>query len=83
MIPEAEYTLYSVLIIAEENRVITELRSGLIQKGFACSIVSDKEKKITQLTEKPPDLVLVEIDNPKMKTLFPRIKREKNLLINL
>ena len=73
--------MYSVLIIAEENRVIAELCSELIQKGYACSTTPVEEDIITLLTEKAPDVVLVETDNYSVKTLSQRIKREKMLPI--
>jgi len=79
---QVECILFSILIIAEENRAIAELCSGLTQKGFDCSIIPTGEDVIAQLAETSPDLVLVETDSySRMKTLSQGIKREKNLPI--
>jgi len=65
----------SILILAEVSEPIVELCSGLTRKGYDCSISPVGED------EKAPDLVLVETDSFKMKTLSQGIKRDINLPI--
>jgi len=77
--------LFSIFIIAEKSKTVTELRSGLIQNGFACSITSDGNEVIGQVAKQDPDLVLVEVDghlvNSGIRELCQRIKRERHLPI--
>jgi DNA-binding response OmpR family regulator len=67
--------------MAEESERITELHSGLVQRGFACSIASDAEELVGQVAEQSPDLVLVEMDGHFGRELYQRIKRERQLPI--
>jgi len=73
--------LTSILILAEENKQIAELCSGLVRKGYDCSISPVGEAIMAQFAEKTPDLVLMETDSFKMKTLSQGIKRDTNLPI--
>ena len=77
--------MFSIFIIAEKSKTVTELRSGLIQNGFACSITSDGNEVIGQIAKQDPDLVLVEVDghlvNSGIRELCQRIKRERHLPI--
>lgn len=57
--------MFSILIIAEKSQPISELRSGLVKKGFNCSIVASRDKALNQIAVHAPDIVLLEIkDNP-------------------
>jgi DNA-binding response OmpR family regulator len=62
---------------------IRDLRSGLIQQGFTCSITANNEDAIDQVTEQAPDLVLIAVDSSpatlRMGDLVNRIKQEKHL----
>ncbi len=70
--------MFNILILADESRAISELRSGLTQIGFACSIASDQDDTI----EQNPDLVLVELnDHSKMPEFALKIKEQKHLPI--
>ena len=73
--------MFSVFIIAEENERTKGLHSGLAQRGFACSIASDREELVRQVAEQAPDLVLVEMDGHSRRELPQRLKREKYLPI--
>ena len=74
--------MFSIFIIAEESKTVTELRSELIQNGFACSIASNGKKVIEQVAEESPDLVLAETDSHSgIWELSQGIKRERPLPI--
>lgn len=74
-----------LLIIAEENQGISELHSGLVQKGFVCAIASAKDDGIKKIVEQAPDLVLVAMNgqsaNSRMQELSQKIKQERPLPI--
>ncbi len=53
--------MFSILIIATESKAVTELRSGLTQNGFVCSVTADGNRVISQVARQDPDLVLVEV----------------------
>lgn len=76
--------MFSVFIIAEESQRIKDLRSGLTQRGFTCSIAPDGEKLTKPVAEPAPDLVLVEIGGhsaASRRELPQRIKRDRHLPI--
>jgi DNA-binding response OmpR family regulator len=73
--------LFSVFIIAEESERISELYSGLAQRGFACSIASDAEELVGQVAKQSPDLVLVEMNGHLRRELCQRLKRKRQLPI--
>ena len=77
--------MFSILIIAAESKAVTELRSGLSQNGFVCSITADGNEVIGQVTRQDPDLVLVEVAghlvNTGIRELCQGINRERNLPI--
>ncbi len=52
--------MLSIFIVAENSEKVSELRSGLRQAGFACSVASNREDFIEQMIELTPDLVLLE-----------------------
>jgi DNA-binding response OmpR family regulator len=67
-----------ILIIAGERKAKEELHSGLVQEGFACSMVSGTEEAIEQVVQQAPDLVLVEMNgHSEIWELPRRIKRER------
>jgi two-component system alkaline phosphatase synthesis response regulator PhoP len=74
-----------LLIITEESQGISELYSGLVQKGFACEIASAKDDGIKKIVEQAPDLVLVAMNghwaNSRMQELSQKIKQERPLPI--
>ncbi len=77
-----EQTLFSIFVIAEENKTVTEVRLELIQNGFACTIASNGKELIEQVADQSPDLVLVETDSHSwIWELSQRIKWERPLLI--
>jgi DNA-binding response OmpR family regulator len=76
-----EHILTSILILAEKNKPIVELCSELVRKGYDCSISPVGEDIMAQFAEKAPDLVLVETDSFKMKTLSKGLKGDINLPI--
>ena len=73
--------MFSILIIATESKAVTELRSGLTQNGFVCSITADGNEVIGQVTKQGPDLVLVEMAghlvNSGIRELCQRTKLER------
>ncbi|MCL0073460.1 response regulator transcription factor [Dehalococcoidia bacterium] len=70
-----------MFIIAEKYEAVSKLRSGLTQRGFACSIASDGEDPVRQVVEQAPDLVLVQIDGHTGRELAQRIKAKSHLPI--
>ena len=68
-----------LLIIAKINEAITELSSALTLKGHNCSILPYKKLLIEKIVEKPPNLVLLEINkqlfNPEVRELVQDIKQ--------
>lgn len=73
--------MFSVFIIAEESERVKRLCSGLAHGGFACSIASNVEEPVRQVTKQAPNLVLVEMDGHSRRELYQRIKRESQLPI--
>ncbi len=81
--------MFSILIIAAESKAVTELRSGLTQNGFVCSVTADGNEVIGQVARQDPDLVLVEVTghlvNPVIREFCQRTKqrtkRERRLPI--
>ena len=73
----------SILIIAEPSKAVTELHSGLAQKGFAISITSYSGKEVIEMiTEQAPDLVLLGTNTfSEMKGLSQQLKQERRLPI--
>lgn len=74
-----------ILIITEGAERLNGLQSGIVQKGFACSITTASRETIKRMAKQPPDLVLVEINshatNPEIRELLRTIKQEKHLPI--
>ncbi len=54
--------MLKLLIIADETEQIRELRSGLIDSGFICSIIPSDENAVEQVTEQAPDLVIIAVE---------------------
>ncbi len=52
--------MLSIFIIAEKNEGLDELRSGLMQMGFACSVISDGHEVVEKVMEHAPHLILLE-----------------------
>ncbi len=77
--------MFSILIIATESKAVTELRSGLTQNGFVCSVTADGNEVIGQVAKQDPDLVLVEVAghlvNSGIRELCQRTKLERHLPI--
>ena len=74
--------MFSLLIIAGKNEAVKKLRSGLTQRGFACSLASDREEPVRQVTEQAHDLVLVEMDGhspDSRRELAQRLKEKRHL----
>lgn len=74
-----------LLIIAEKSESITELSAELIRKGHDCSILPYEKSLIENIIEKPPDLMLLEINtqilNPEIQNLIKDIKQDRLLPI--
>lgn len=74
--------MFNILIIAAESKAVTELRSGLTQNGFVCSVTADGNEVIGQVTKQDPDLVLVEVAghlvNSGVRELCQRTKLERH-----
>ena len=51
-----------LLMVAQETETLAELRSELIQNGFACSVVPHGNGLAEEIITYRPDLVLVEMD---------------------
>ncbi|MFC1988026.1 winged helix-turn-helix domain-containing protein [Chloroflexota bacterium] len=72
-----------LLMIGRESQALAELRSELVQNGFACSIISDSEIVAEQIVAESPDMVMVEIDSNLSDSgtweLIQKIKQERYL----
>ena len=70
-----------LLIVANKSKSITELSSALTRKGHNCSILPYEKSLIEKIIEKPPDLMLLEIDkhisNPEIQELIQDIKQDR------
>jgi two-component system alkaline phosphatase synthesis response regulator PhoP len=55
--------LISIVIVAKASEKIEELDRRLSHSGFACSFFTDGEKALNQALEKPPDLILLDINS--------------------
>jgi two-component system alkaline phosphatase synthesis response regulator PhoP len=76
-------TRLRLLIIARESTTQAGLYMGLVRSGFACSVVPGDNGVMEQLSQQPPDLVLVEIGDhsPDSRTweLIRGIKQQGHL----
>jgi two-component system alkaline phosphatase synthesis response regulator PhoP len=54
--------LFKAFIIADENEQINKLISGLAERGFTCSVASNREEVVKKITERVPDLMFVAMD---------------------
>lgn len=74
-----------LVIITEQSQGINELRLGLVQRGFACVLVSANGESIKKIFEQAPDLVLMAMNghlaNSRVQELSQKIKRERPLPI--
>ncbi len=74
-----------LLIIGQGSKTLAGLRSGLIQNGFACSILSHGNGLMEQIAAESPDLILVEMDgrwvNSRVWQLAERMKPGRPLPI--
>lgn len=67
-----------IFVIAEEDGIISELRSEFIQSGFVCSVAPDGSQVMQQVAEQSPDLLLVEVDAPsRIGELCQKFKQER------
>lgn len=75
--------MFRVLIIADEIEQIKELSSGLGERGFICSVASDRDEAVEEVTERAVDLVLVAMDGSPassgIRHLARRISEESHL----
>ena len=72
-----------LLIIAKESTTKAGLYTSLVKSGFACSVISNGNEIMEQVSRKLPDLVLVEIDghspNSRIWELIQGIKQQRHL----
>ncbi len=69
--------MFKIMLIAEEGKEESELRSRLAESGFACRVVSGKEAA-GQVIEQAPDLLLVDVTARPVKEVTGDIS-EKSL----
>ncbi|MFC1906287.1 response regulator transcription factor [Chloroflexota bacterium] len=73
----------NLLIIAKESKEIVGLSSELIRSGFECSIYSNGNVLIEQITAQSPDLILAETDghlaNSRIQELVQGIKQKRHM----
>ena len=68
-----------ILIVAKKNRDNEGLCSSLNKLDFSCSLMPDDEKISETLAENPPDIVIIDSNNPdRLKQLSRLIKQDKN-----
>ena len=72
-----------LLLIAQETKVLANLRSEITQEGFACEIVPFGEGLAEAIASHRPDLVLVEmggqLTNAEIGEIVRGMKEERNL----
>lgn len=72
-----------LLLIAQETKVLANLRSEITQSGFACAIVPFSEGLAEAIASHRPDLVLVEmggqLTNAEIGEIVRGMKEERNL----
>ena len=74
--------MFKLFIIANHSEQARKLSSGLVQSNFTCSVASDGEKLVEQVTEQAPDLVLIAVDGSpasRIGHLSRSIKQERHL----
>ena len=70
--------MFRISVITEGGNGVTELRSGLSQNGFTCSIACDGGGVVEEVLERSPDLVLVDVDDyPRARELSRMMKKER------
>jgi DNA-binding response OmpR family regulator len=67
----------NVMIIANERENLRKLQSGFADRGFSCSVVSNKETAIENMGKLMPDLVVVEMDGDGTPSLLREFERNK------
>jgi len=55
--------LINILVIAEETELIKELIARLARSGLSCSVAIDTQQALKQAEDRPPDLILADINN--------------------
>jgi len=72
-----------LLMVAQETKVLAELRSQVTRSGFACSIVPHDEELAEEIATHRPDLVLLEMGGnlpaDGVPELVRRLKGERRL----
>jgi DNA-binding response OmpR family regulator len=71
-----------ILIIAGEGQSLNGIHSGLVQRGFTCSVASTHKDIMEQVGEQVPDLIILEIKGKGgsgMAELPQKIKKGKQL----
>lgn len=75
--------MINVLIQAEESETINELHLELARSGFSCSLIAPDDEIVEQITERFPDLLIVEIKTlsttGEIRQLTGKITRKKPL----
>lgn len=54
--------MFRLIVVADENEQIKKLISGLVERGFTCSVVSNAEVAMRKASEQVPDSMLMAID---------------------
>ena len=75
----------TILIIASKTEQISELSSGLAEKGFSCSVTANGDSAIEQVLEQNPDLILLDLHVspaiPSIRNLSRKINQKRSLPI--
>ena len=78
-------TVINVLIQAEESETINEMHRELARSGFACSLIAPDDEIVEQITERFPDLLIIELKTPsatnEIRELTGKLTRKKPLPI--
>ena len=56
----------SILVVDDEPNIVLSLEFLMKQAGFSVRTASDGEEALKAITESPPDLVLLDINMPKL-----------------
>lgn len=75
----------NLMLIAQESQTAHRLQAELVQSGFTCSVISYDNRIAELVSDRSPDLLLMELDsgqtNPERLVLAQALKEGKSLPI--
>lgn len=71
--------MYNLLVVAEKNTSVEELRSGLDRSGFLCPFAAYGEEAIEYIIDQPPDLILMELSGQPLDSWIDLCRKMKQV----